>query len=68
VPGAGSAPPRREPPARWFSELASWAVAQFARLGDKAMVWMLVDGAGRPNVVSEVRGVVERIAPHILAV
>jgi hypothetical protein len=62
VPGAGNAPPRREPPARWYSELASWAVHQFAQLGNQATVWMVVDGASRPNVVSEVRGVVERLA------
>ncbi|HEY0482812.1 MAG TPA: hypothetical protein VGD37_35065 [Kofleriaceae bacterium] len=62
VPGAGNAPPRREPPARWYSELASWAVHQFAQLGDKAMVWMVVDGASRPSVIAEVRGVVERLA------
>jgi len=62
VPGATSAPPRREPPARWYSELASWAVGQFAQLGANAMVWIVIDGAGRPNVVSEIRGVVERLA------
>lgn len=62
VPDATSAPPRREPPARWIAELVSWAIAQFARLGDRATVWMVIDGAGRPCVVSEVRGVVERLA------